>query len=108
MIHRYSELSVKKGRKKILYAIISKRFLEDNPCILPCSKRINVQTIHVCHNGSNTVDCTALVTIGLYTGSEMAHAKVETVKKTVSSMPNATGVGSNMTNAITGGSNMTK
>ena len=42
---------------------------------------------------------TALVTIGLYAGSETAHAVTIIVKKTV---------GSNMTNATAGGSNMTK
>gem|GEM_PF-3657513 len=51
---------------------------------------------------------TALVTIGIYTGSESAHAVI-VVKKTISSSkPNATSAGSNMTNATTGSSNMTK
>ncbi|MGA7898294.1 MAG: hypothetical protein WCA39_05465 [Nitrososphaeraceae archaeon] len=51
---------------------------------------------------------TALVTIGLYSGSETAHAVI-VVKKTVTPiMTNASGAGSNMTNATTGGSNMTK
>ena len=53
---------------------------------------------------------TAFVTIGLYSGSEIAHAaKIVIIKKTGgSNMTNATGAGSNMTNATTGGSNMTK
>lgn len=44
---------------------------------------------------------TALVTIGLYSGSETAHAVI-VVKKTVTPiMTNASGAGSNMTNATT-------